>query len=195
MLCKDCDYFRIKWEPQKIGGQLVDWGQAECVKHDLVTDFRSHKKFETLECVEEEMSVFSNGIKRIDEFSRKDNVIYPEEIIGKKYGEAIDMAMKALEQEPCEDAISRQAVLNKILKFSATAGRSVSVKGLWTEVNDLPSVTPRQKTGHWIRVDKDKCKCDQCEVVSFIAMYPNGDINYCPNCGAKMVGPQESEEE
>ena len=44
----------------------------------------------------------------------------------------------------------------------------------------------KPKTGHWIRVDKDKCKCDQCEVISFIAMYPNGNINYCPNCGACM---------
>lgn len=35
------------------------------------------------------MSVFSKGIKRIDEFSREDNVIYPEEIIGKKCGECV----------------------------------------------------------------------------------------------------------
>jgi Zn finger protein HypA/HybF involved in hydrogenase expression len=58
----------------------------------------------------------------------------------------------------------------------------------------LPTVTPQQKSGKWIRIDKDKCKCDQCEVISFIAMYPNGDANYCPNCGAKMVEPQESED-
>ena len=44
----------------------------------------------------------------------------------------------------------------------------------------------KQKSGKWIRIDKDKCKCDQCEVISFIAMYPNGDANYCPNCGARM---------
>ena len=30
------------------------------------------------------------------------------------YAEALDMAIKALEQEPCEDAISRQAVLEEI---------------------------------------------------------------------------------
>lgn len=52
-------------------------------------------------------------------------------------------------------------------------------------VNAL-AVTPKQKVGKWIRVDEDKCKCDQCEIISFIAMYPTGDINYCPNCGAKM---------
>ena len=43
------------------------------------------------------------------------------------------------------------------------------------------------KTGHWIRVDKDKLKCSECEVVHFIAQYPqSAKINYCPNCGADM---------
>ena len=54
MLCKDCEHFRIKWEPQKIGGRCVDWGQAECKKHDLVTDFKTHSKFEKLSCIEDE---------------------------------------------------------------------------------------------------------------------------------------------
>ena len=51
---------------------------------------------------------------------------------------------------------------------------------------------PKIKTAHWIKVDKDKCKCDNCEVISFIAMYPNGNINYCPNCGRRMIEHNES---
>lgn len=54
MLCKDCKHFKIDYEPYKIGGQLVDWGRASCKKHNLVTDFRSHNKFEKLFCVEKE---------------------------------------------------------------------------------------------------------------------------------------------
>lgn len=54
MKCKDCKYFNIKYEPQRIGGQLVDWGQAECQKYNLVTDFKSHTKFNWLECVDQQ---------------------------------------------------------------------------------------------------------------------------------------------
>ena len=61
--------------------------------------------------------------------------------------------------------------------------------------NDCPlSVQPQPKTGHWITTRTfmhdgeyycDKCKCDA----------PNNEKwDYCPNCGAKMVEPQESEE-
>lgn len=53
MLCKDCKDFKIKFEPQIIGGECVDWGQAECKKHNLVVDFKNHGKFKWLSCVED----------------------------------------------------------------------------------------------------------------------------------------------
>ena len=54
MLCKDCKHFKIEYEPYKSGGVCWDTGLAKCEKHDLVTDFITHKKFESLECVEEQ---------------------------------------------------------------------------------------------------------------------------------------------
>lgn len=42
------------------------------------------------------------------------------------------------------------------------------------------------KCGHWIQVDKTKCRCSNCDIVALIALYPHGDKNYCPNCGCKM---------
>lgn len=48
-ICKDCEYFHIREEYQN----EYEWGLAECKKHNLVTDFRSKKKFETLTCIEE----------------------------------------------------------------------------------------------------------------------------------------------
>ena len=48
------------------------------------------------------------------------------------------------------------------------------------------------KTGHWINGD---CKGGNCSICGeYYAFYPeSGDFNYCPNCGAKMVEPQETE--
>lgn len=54
MKCKNCEHFKIEYEPYKSGGVCWDTGLARCMKHDLVTDFITHKKFETLECVEDE---------------------------------------------------------------------------------------------------------------------------------------------
>lgn len=106
-----------------------------------------------------------------------------------KYREALDMAIKALEQEPCEDCISRQVVLNlprKTLKnyFGDVVAEVINVR----DIMELPSVTPQSETGHWIALGNyddygKECtyKCSKC-----------GDINdyhdnYCPECGAKMV--------
>lgn len=47
-LCKECEYFRIRQDYKNV----YEWGLAECTKHNLLTDFRSKKKFETLSCVE-----------------------------------------------------------------------------------------------------------------------------------------------
>ena len=52
MLCKDCEHFKILYEPYKICGELIDWGKAVCEKHELETDFITHKKFETLSSIE-----------------------------------------------------------------------------------------------------------------------------------------------
>ena len=48
------------------------------------------------------------------------------------------------------------------------------------------------KTGHWIGVDATHDKCDRCGAI-FEIVSSNGEVDYCPNCGAKMVDPQESE--
>lgn len=48
------------------------------------------------------------------------------------------------------------------------------------------------KTGHWIYLKHNKARCSVCDDVVLIAqMY--GNANYCPNCGTKMIEPQESE--
>lgn len=48
--CKNCEFFHIKYEPIKD----VDFGQAECKKHNLVVDFATHRILNHLVCVENE---------------------------------------------------------------------------------------------------------------------------------------------
>ena len=62
----------------------------------------------------------------------------------------IDLSIKVLEQQTCEDAVSREAVLD-IFANNADAVRPYSKT--WEEVKDLPSVNPQPKTG-WIPVSE-----------------------------------------
>ncbi len=81
---------------------------------------------------------------------------------------------KALEQEPCEDCISRQDVLKRreILKDKQGTGyQAVKTK----YIRKLPSVNPQQKTGHWI--------ADEVQLPDRVV------LNYhCSVCGRKLVG-------
>ena len=98
--------------------------------------------------------------------------------------EALDLAIKALEQQPSEDCISRQAVLNTLFYKSDNNCEVVLNKELQDRIKALPSVTPQQKMGKWIDVDSlDGAlwhECSECGETEFYA------TDYCPNCGAKM---------
>ena len=109
--------------------------------------------------------------------------------------ESLDMAIKALEQESCNDVISRQDVLNTLDstdKFLDETRTVESYKTLLEECyKNLPPVTPARPKGHWIYgytfPDGQYRKCSVCkELVKVVA----GDGNFCGHCGAKM----ESEE-
>ena len=74
-------------------------------------------------------------------------------------------------------------------------------------IKSEPSVTPTELTGHWISMNTGKqshlkdgmttesVKCSECDewLTASDEYACNG--NYCPNCGCRMVEPQESEEE
>ena len=105
--------------------------------------------------------------------------------------EAIEMAISALEQEPCEDAVSRQSVINAIENDCMKGGLGScfacynDAQAFRGEIEKLPSVT--QKSGYWID-SSNGWMCSECNRDNTY------DTNYCPNCGAKMVEPQESED-
>lgn len=110
-------------------------------------------------------------------------------------------AIKALEQLPCEDAISRQAVLdmticdgiscNECSFNTCEDGQSGCLLG--ERISKIPPVTPQPKTGHWKYVT-DKTghwvwECDKC------GWQQRFNTKFCPDCGAKMIESQESEVE
>ncbi len=74
--------------------------------------------------------------------------------------EALDMAIKALEQQSCEDCISREATIDAIYKKyigGKGAIKNAPINDLYAEglaeavdaVWDMPSVTPTRPIGKW----------------------------------------------
>ncbi len=102
-------------------------------------------------------------------------------------------------QQPCEDCISRQAVLDINEHHHGQMPNHVNHE-IWNEINALPSVTPKEKTGRWMNAKVGKLfpsndfKCSECgNILDFDGVNcGRGDANFCPNCGARMVEPQES---
>ena len=112
-------------------------------------------------------------------------------------GKSLDMAIEALEQEPCGDAISREDALQALCKAVHKNDDTIPclnqrVSCLWdkTKVQDyaeeilkLPPVIPAEKMGRWIEHFDESGKwyeCDQCHTDW------DSPVNYCPNCGSKM---------
>jgi hypothetical protein len=127
-----------------------------------------------------------------------------------------ETVIAALEQEPCEDAISRQAYdkgfddgLEEGLKVGACedcidrqylvdkatswdkhfddSERYVSL----TDIQNAPPVTPAEKVGHWTRelIRNEKGGCIGAKMICSRCGNDNRHdeyMNYCPNCGTKM---------
>lgn len=110
----------------------------------------------------------------------------------------------ALEQQPCEDCISRQAVLevlkNNRYRFNISQEGYCEGKVLWSEnlikddackeIEQLPSVTPKEKIGRWIQ--QPRCEGDEqpdlvCPNCGFkISWWDMG--NFCAKCGTGLEG-------
>lgn len=114
---------------------------------------------------------------------------------------AYNMAIKALEQEPCEDSVSRQEVINTI--FEECSGEKLDIDFakvllLQRKIKALPSATPERKKGRWI-VAKNisgryTIECSSChkkwqtyDVTSWRNECKK-ENKFCFNCGSEMEG-------
>ena len=114
--------------------------------------------------------------------------------MGRQDIEALDVAIESLQQEPCEDAISRNELLKAIDtwdKFGCDANTKlvpyqdhyipyIHYDDVIKCIKGMPSVRTQPKTGHWIEGNYH-IRCSECG-----EDYTYSLRNYCPNCGAKM---------
>lgn len=100
-----------------------------------------------------------------------------------------------------DDLISRQALLDDLGISEKTRKWGGDHSGYDTmmlyEIQDViesqASVTLQEpKTGHWILDETDNSiTCDKCGCLIWANDISNGEAYYCPNCGCRMVEPQE----
>lgn len=106
-----------------------------------------------------------------------------------------------------DDLVSKQAVIEHLSKrLYETALNNVDKSEVYTDiaenrltvwVDELPSVQPKEKTGHWTIIGKVfiplfrggyehelQYKCSECGFEHALPI----PKNFCPNCGAKMEG-------
>ena len=92
-----------------------------------------------------------------------------KDFFDKEFEEALLVAEKALEQEPCEDAVSRQVVLGMMqMKMGG--------KELYEAVYDSPSVTPIRPKGEWIEIIDEETaysktwhyECSECKKIILV---------------------------
>ena len=120
-----------------------------------------------------------------------------------KDGEEVEkMAIKALKQELCKDAISREAVLDITWEEQSYTDAMNVLTEVRDKVKELPPVNPQKpicpsagidcedcpayepKTGHWKRVlDKTGHLVWECTCGWQQRFY----TKFCPDCGAKMT--------
>lgn len=112
----------------------------------------------------------------------------------KDFNELLNLAIKALEQEPCEDAVSREQVLLALTGKNLSTKNTEELISLFNKrIKALPPVTPTRKKGKWIEERDDYGNitgwhCSNCYEDSGFTTTCKWD--FCPNCGAEM----ESEE-
>jgi hypothetical protein len=102
-------------------------------------------------------------------------------------------------QEPCADAISRKAMLEYQQYLHGKMPNEENHK-LWEFIKELPSVTPKQKTGHWFYDESiENWRCSECKETPKTMGYCGSanfmaeHFKFCNHCGAKMEEMENEE--
>jgi hypothetical protein len=119
----------------------------------------------------------------------------------RKSAEALDYAIKALEQQPSEDCVDRNHIIATISHHHFDKDKDnfdLLVHNLCKEVKALSPVTPTRKVGEWCKQNDDYFdwyECSECGYGGEGEMQYSSEYDvrtkYCPNCGAEMRGKEE----
>lgn len=117
-----------------------------------------------------------------------------------------------IKNDLADDCISRKAVIDELKRYfhdeyyQRTSIQDCRDCFIEDVLNHLPSVTPQPRKGHWIG-HGEHCRnlgvmpsglgayewCSNCDCGIDVREWYRNNYNYCPNCGCRMVEPQESE--
>lgn len=88
--------------------------------------------------------------------------------------------------EFCEDAISREAVIEQINEWCVKEWNYTNAtEYLHKRIKALPNVTPKEKVGHWIIDDViSTWVCSECKKTRIDNRIDH--MKYCNSCGARM---------
>ena len=101
--------------------------------------------------------------------------------------DALEMAIKALEQKPCDDCVSKQAVINAFYIQSDNEGWwTGTAQDVEELLNSLQSTQLKPKTGKWILdADREHGRCSECGCKEDL-VDGHSSYKWCSNCGIKM---------
>ena len=102
------------------------------------------------------------------------------------YRKTLHMIMDWLEQEPCEDVVSRQAVKEQMIKYGFHAPDMTVTEF----VEDLLSVST-EKTGYWIKIEPYPLQMHDYECSECLHETDDNTEKYCSECGCRIVGVKE----
>ena len=93
----------------------------------------------------------------------------------------LNRIIKALEQQPCADMVSRDAMWEVLQRLYGTEGELVE------ELMSLPPVLPMPKMGKWIyNKEEDSYRCSLCTFPCHKDNMGAIPTRYCAECGAVM---------
>lgn len=117
------------------------------------------------------------------------------------YAEALEIAIQALEQEPCDAAISRQIISDyvgsHIQEINTGYGdlnkhTNEILRMIVDYIESMPPATPKPKMGRWITnyhgfPPEPTTVCSECGFDRDFYIHPRvfNKLKFCPNCGAK----------
>ena len=118
-----------------------------------------------------------------------------------------ELNLELNELKPCDDVVSRQAVLEQINCWigSGEYRYTNATDYLNKRIKALQAVNSQENVGYWMPIEyptgveafgvkemsAQELQCSECGKTVDIS---DGDFKYCPYCNTKMVEPRESED-